>query len=298
MDNALSVALEILRKRQKPSVAKFLDLTKTTTAEEFGRQQAVAEMALEPASSFRPGSKNTQIAQDHHLEVYRKYARSKHDTDPAAQLSEEYLDKWCFPDPLETPSEHHDPFGLLYERLGSCIFSVAHNIQSRGPSQSVRYKSMLKYCRSFVFWADQKYSQRNLIGPSKERLFQVMRKHLLYACKNFDIKVNFSIYRQEKIGLIGTWELMLLLDHDLQETPCIELAECHQLAWTLGRLAALRPGALGQTANTEDIPGSRPYLTWADIYIEREDEPGHFYTRISIRNLKTNRQETQRILTL
>lgn len=76
------------------------------------------------------------------------------------------------------------------------------------------------------------------------------------------------------------------MDFDLRETPCIELAECHHLAWVLGRLAALRPGSLGRP----DHMGNRqlPYLVWRDVDIERTPTKGAFYVRVTIRNLKTN----------
>lgn len=91
------------------------------------------------------------------------------------------------------------------------------------------------------------------------------------------------------------------MDLDLRETPCIELAECHHLAWVLGRLAALRPGSLGMP----DRMGNRhlPYLVWGDLQIERTSTIGAFYVKMTIRNLKTNsidpeKAHTNQVLTM
>jgi hypothetical protein len=77
-----------------------------------------------------------------------------------------------------------------------------------------------------------------------------------------------------------------MMDLDLQETPCIELAECHQLAWVLGRVAALRPGSIGMPGRMGDR--HLPYLVWGDLEIQRTQTVGKFFVQLTIRNLKTN----------
>ncbi|KAF5023262.1 hypothetical protein F66182_4674 [Fusarium sp. NRRL 66182] len=96
-----------------------------------------------------------------------------------------------------------------------------------------------------------------------------------------------SVSRQAVVNrtLLGTWEILQMMDYDLRNTPCIELAECHHLAWVLGRVAALRPGSLARARNqTQELP----YLVWKDLSIERTEIVGKFIVRMTIRNLKTN----------
>jgi hypothetical protein len=83
-----------------------------------------------------------------------------------------------------------------------------------------------------------------------------------------------------------------MMDFDLRETPCIELAECHHLAWVLARLAALRPGSLGSPGKVGDR--HLPFLAWGDVQIERTTTVGVFFVRLTIRNLKTNSVDPER----
>lgn len=78
-----------------------------------------------------------------------------------------------------------------------------------------------------------------------------------------------------------------MMYYDLRETHCIELTECHHLAWVLGRLGALRPGSLGPPRNVSDN-NQLPYLAWRDIRIQRTNSVGVFIVHLTIRNLKMN----------
>ncbi|KAF5012448.1 hypothetical protein FDECE_1500 [Fusarium decemcellulare] len=92
---------------------------------------------------------------------------------------------------------------------------------------------------------------------------------------------------------VGTWELLQMMDTNIRETACIKLAECHHLAWVLGRIAALRPGSLAQP-RTSRTDARLPYLVWGDIIIERTEEKGKFIVQLTIRNLKTNAPDPEK----
>lgn len=87
---------------------------------------------------------------------------------------------------------------------------------------------------------------------------------------------------------IGPAEILQLIDLDTRLTPCIELAECHHLAWCIARCCALRPGSFGQQAHKVDPNVELPFLAFRDLRITRGSTKGDFTVRLVIRNLKTN----------
>lgn len=108
---------------------------------------------------------------------------------------------------------------------------------------------------------------------------------LRYLYDRFDIKSRRQTTRNDT--RVGTWEILQMMYFDMRQTPCITLAECHHLAWVLGRLAVLQPGSLGppqQVHPKEHLP----FIAWRDFEIERTDDAGRFLVRLTIRNLKTN----------
>lgn len=79
----------------------------------------------------------------------------------------------------------------------------------------------------------------------------------------------------------------MLLDFDILNTPDMHMAyaECHHLAWCLGRICAVRPGTIGLSRG--DKAEGLNYLTWRDVTITRG--PDHrFIARVVFRSLKTN----------
>ncbi|KAH6987860.1 hypothetical protein BKA56DRAFT_669462 [Ilyonectria sp. MPI-CAGE-AT-0026] len=86
---------------------------------------------------------------------------------------------------------------------------------------------------------------------------------------------------------VGIWEILQMMDFDMNQSPCFALAECHHLAWILGRLAALPPSSLGppQHVHPKD---HLPFIAWRDCEIERANVNGKFSVRLTIRNVKTD----------
>lgn len=72
--------------------------------------------------------------------------------------------------------------------------------------------------------------------------------------------------------------------------PNIEVAECHHLAWCIGRICAVRPGSLARSDNKPVDSPQKPFLIWNDIELSR-DHGGKFALTITFRNLKTNSEE-------
>lgn len=86
---------------------------------------------------------------------------------------------------------------------------------------------------------------------------------------------------------VGPAELLQLIDMDVRGTPNIVHAEGHHLAWVIGRICAVRTGALGQpVAPLRDEDRPCQYLAFKDIAIKRDAAPGEFTMELTIRNLK------------
>lgn len=77
-------------------------------------------------------------------------------------------------------------------------------------------------------------------------------------------------------------------------SPSIEVAECHHLAWCIGRICAVRPGSLARSDNKPVDSPQKPFLTWNDIELSRDESNGKFSARLYFRNLKTNYEDPQK----
>jgi hypothetical protein len=79
----------------------------------------------------------------------------------------------------------------------------------------------------------------------------------------------------------------------MMTTANIEIAEAHHLAWVISRVCAVCPGSLGAPDGTYDAE-KLPFLTWRDVDIQSENEPGRFTAKLTFRNLKTNFEDAER----
>ncbi|KAM0420799.1 hypothetical protein ACHAPT_011460 [Fusarium lateritium] len=216
------------------------------------------------AHGFRHMSLRMQLQQDAHLELYRGWVKvilRPTDTDN--------IDEHCFP----APSNGHEPFEKLASQLRRFLVFALKN-----------YRVLVHYRRSMEFWVVRKYRERQIEPPSRSWINGKMTEMMRFLQK----EVNIRSLRSSQLNRsrVGTWELLMMMDFDMRETPCIELAECHHLAWVIGRVAAVRPGSLAMPSRQGDR--HLPYLVWGDLDIQRTNVEGMFYVKMLIRNLKTN----------
>ncbi|KAF4954412.1 hypothetical protein FGADI_5278 [Fusarium gaditjirri] len=226
------------------------------------------------AVGFRHHALRTQIQQDVHLNLYRQWASiALAGKESSSDFSEGDLDRLCFPD----PSSGAQPWARLESQLRRfLVFAIERCVPRSIDDDSISYQVLVHYRRSMCFWVLRKYPERGIDPPKRCHLEATMTEMMRYLQNQ-------------------------MMDFDLRETPCIELAECHHLAWVLSRLAALRPGSLGMPDRMEGR--HLPYLVWGDFQIERTSSIGVFYVKMTIRNLKTNsfdpeKAHTNQVLTI
>ncbi|SCN85089.1 unnamed protein product [Fusarium fujikuroi] len=221
------------------------------------------------AVGFRHHALSTQLRQDIHLNLYRQWASIVlAGKESGSDLSDGDLDRLCFPD----PSSGVQPWARLQSQLRRfLVFAIERCVPRSIDDDAIGYQVLVHYRQSMCFWVLRKYPERAIDPPKRSWLEATMSEMMRY---------------------LQSQEILLMMDLDLRETPCIELTECHHLAWVLGRLAALRPGSLGMP----DRMGNRhlPYLVWGDLQIERTSTIGAFYVKMTIRNLKTNSVDPQK----
>ncbi|KAL2421149.1 hypothetical protein ABEF95_002031 [Exophiala dermatitidis] len=159
--------------------------------------------------------------------------------------------------------------------------------------EHITYKTAARARDTMIFWTNYVSAQRDYMPPPRaNHLYLKLTEALRGAADNRKLSAATS-----SKSYIGIPELTLLIDHDLKSTPCIELAECHQLAWCIGRFTAARPGSLGGQPKRSlvDPDNDESFLTWRDVEISRSGKRGQFISRILFRNLKTNRVDSEAI---
>lgn len=120
-------------------------------------------------------------------------------------------------------------------------------------------------------------------------MFHGLTEALRFAAK----KYNISLYGDINNSHVGLSELSQLIDLDMEDTKCIELAEMHHLAWCVGRVCAIRPGSLGYNPKNKNSLRHKKYLTWRDVKIFRGVEKAEFVADFTFRILKTNSEDPE-----
>jgi hypothetical protein len=157
-------------------------------------------------------------------------------------------------------------------------------------SPRLSYFTYVKARTHLLFCAERSYCLRIVPSPPRARLYNQMTEAMQAAARKFGLTLQGVLNRT----FVDLDELRLLIDHELVSTPCIELSECHQLAWCLGRTCAVRPGSLGTPRRGVDS-AKLQFLAWRDITITRiPNKPGMFMADIRFRNLKTNTVDLER----
>ena len=223
------------------------------------------------AKGFRWASPHTQRDQDFvhsQYEAFLIYFRKLPPDLPDAER-----------DRIMFPADHQLLFKQLREFM---IFVSEHGKGARGKQLS--YPRICQYRRHLQFWTARIYDQNRIKRVDRVTLYNKITEAMQYAAREFGFVIGGEINSRAEIGLP---ELRQLIDYDLATTPCIELAESHQLAWLLMRVCCLRPGSIGWTNKHRLESGL--YLKWRDIKITRDsDSEFKFTAHIKFRSLKTN----------
>lgn len=152
------------------------------------------------------------------------------------------------------------------------------------------YQSLISFRSGLLFHANRSYCLRKIDPPPRGVLFQQLTEALRFAAK----KHNISLYGDINNSHVGLSELSQLIDFDIADTKCIELAEMHHLAWCIGRVCAVRPGSLGYNLKNKDSIQQKKFLRWGDVKIFRGVAGGEFIADLTFRVLKTNSEDPEK----
>lgn len=220
-----------------------------------------------------------QNRQNRCLALYEAVIRNTYGMNQNA--SQEDMDNQCWPAPDTSSSR---PYQRIISQFKSFLAFVAlKSVPKSIVHQRISYPVLYANRESLLFWARRKYAERNI--EFKEG---IVRVELLTFSKY--LGVTLKLYRpRSQDTFVGVPELIDLIDQDMRATPCIEIAECHHLAWVLGRTCALRPGMIGRPREGIEDPARSgfPYLTFRDLKITRGKNAGEFNLEILIRNIKS-----------
>ncbi|KAH7024844.1 uncharacterized protein B0I36DRAFT_387286 [Microdochium trichocladiopsis] len=239
------------------------------------------KQAHEDARGFRWKAKKTQAEEDRIRAQYKGWLQAYHlipkdDSDELIGLAEKDVDALMFPENTDS----------LQRLLRMFLAWVAEFGEGRELNKRISFKAYVKYRAALMFWTYRTRTMHNF-KPELPRstLWNNLTEIMQYSAKRFGLELSGKI----NVTHLGLAELRRLLDWDLINTPCIEVAEGHQPAWCIGRTCAVRPGSIGIQPGAEELD----CLTFGDFEFSRGREPGHFTCTITFRILKTNREDIQ-----
>ncbi|KAJ0164326.1 hypothetical protein CTA2_1248 [Colletotrichum tanaceti] len=264
----------------------------------FQLMKEAAEVDLS-AIGFRHAAVSTQQRQDRILNDYRGFVRIfKNIPDPddgnngssSNTQIEKDLDLECFPSPESC--DEPESFNALWRLIRPYLYFVAESKIPRSNAHNIiSYTTLCQYRKALMFWVPRKYDERGIKPPLHRHVFNQMTEML--RCLAVQKKLSrFNFGADAKVG-IGLDDIRQLIDMDLQDTVSIELSEQHHFAICLARACALRPGSLGMShrdsTRGHEISDELPFLAWKDIRVTRGHQQGMWTLRVTIRNLKTNK---------
>lgn len=237
--------------------------------------------------------------QDKVLHAYQKFVSERHSQQAILDnLAPHELNQLYFPSPdrSKDPGFQHE---VLCQQMKAFFFQyamldrISPGIDRREGRKSLHY-SVLSHCRqALVRLSIREYTTRQIDFDPK-RLTAVLTETINFITKKSLEDTSFPfqvVYGCDGVTLSGSLNLssfLVLVQNDLEVTPCPELAIQHHLAWSFGLIFGLRPGSLAKPPEKYIVNNREPlYLTWGDILFERH-QGGRIIARIKIRDLKTN----------
>ncbi|KAF5722886.1 hypothetical protein FMUND_2242 [Fusarium mundagurra] len=223
---------------------------------------------------FRWQAMSTQKAQDRVRLNYRHFLQTINIINN--DMTEEAIDKEMFLGDQEKITKQMKMFIMFVAKYG----------KGRAQGTRISYRGLVTYRNALVFWCNRMARIYNTSSLPNSISFVVITEAMRYATHAFQL-TNTAGMAMSKVGLP---ELRQLIDFDMISAPNIEVAECHHLAWCIGRICAVRPGSLARSDNKPADSPQKPFLIWNDIELSR-DHDGKFTLTITFRNLKTNSEE-------
>ena len=157
-------------------------------------------------------------------------------------------------------------------------------------SVRISYRTLVGYRTAMIFWARRSHSLRELPAIPPSTLFNKLTEAIRHAAAHYGLTVTGPINRTH----VGLAELRQMIDFDTINTPSIEVAEGHQLAWCIARVCSIRPGSIGPSKSSKNE--KKLFLSWRDITLTRGAQKGQFEATIVFRSLKTNRADPESAL--
>ncbi|KAG5789435.1 hypothetical protein H9Q69_011503 [Fusarium xylarioides] len=226
------------------------------------------------SQNFRWQAVSTQKAQDRVRFNYRHFLQTINIIND--DMTEEAIDEEMFLGDQEKITRQMKMFIMFVAKYG----------KGRAQGTRISYRGLVTYRNALVFWCNRMARIYNMSSLLNSISFVVITEAMRYATYAFQL-TNTAGMAMCKVGLP---ELRQLIDFDMISAPNIEVAECHHLAWCIGRICAVRPGSLARSDNKPVNSPRKPFLTWNDIELSR-DHDGKFTVTITFRNLKTNSEE-------
>ncbi|KAK4954833.1 hypothetical protein LTR10_007025 [Elasticomyces elasticus] len=217
-------------------------------------QLAETSKTVQESQSFRPGAASTHSRLDRHLREYRlamilswRLQGRQHEllTEDANQNDN---------DPLFFPNDNIDQ---IYANIAFYITFVCPRIKARKSSdKAIKLGTLTSRRWSILHWL-RIFLEK---PPNYRRLQAKTNPALYYAAQKFGIKPS----RYNKTYL-GRYEILHLIDKELETMLNVEVSESHILAWCLAFICGIRPGAIGWVRGRNDS-----FLRWEHIKITRD----------------------------
>ncbi|KAI0016172.1 hypothetical protein F4780DRAFT_760567 [Xylariomycetidae sp. FL0641] len=248
----------------------------TADPDEFFDTLQKIQDQTEKAIGFRWHAVSTQKKQDRVLALYRQFIKGCQEL---GDVSDDVIDKHCFP-----AEDQHSGFKTLTNQICWFLGMVNEKSVPRAISdEHISYSCLRDYRTALVFWIPRKYRELKQKVPDRNQLYNRITETMRYLTH----QKGYRGKQSPKKAHLGLAELAQLIDMDTRGSPCIELAECHHLAWVLGRTCALRPGSLGEPS-AKDPMRAPQHLVFRDIKVTRGTRKGEFNATVLIRNLKSS----------
>lgn len=181
-------------------------------------------------------------------------------------------------------------FKDVSSQLKNFMIYIVPRMTPRSMSDEVvGYGILIQYRGALMFWTKRQYLLRNVQPPPVTLLFNRITEGMRYIAYKTNMRVKHNLKAKSYVGMP---EVLELIEMDVRGTPNILFAEGHHFGWVIGRIYAVRPGALGapQDYNQSDHEAENggkgvPFLAFRDIHITRDQRSGEFMMELTIRNL-------------
>lgn len=194
------------------------------------------------------------------------------DSEELHGLADKDIDALIFPEDTD----------MLQNWLRVFLAWVAENGDGKTLGKRISFKGYVKYRAALMFWTYRTRAMHNFKSElPRTTLYNNLSEIMEISAKRFGLELSGKV----NVTHLGLPEIARTMDWDMLNTPCIEVAEGHHVAWCITRTCATRPGSIGIQPKAEETQ----CLTLGDFEIMRDALPGHFTAIMDIRVLKSNR---------